>query len=362
MKGIALVFVAGLAAGCARNDKQSKAPTTAVADDARHKFDRGVELMNEGAEKYPAASKAFKAALAQSPDLWEAHLNIGVIALRQARLRAAAVSLEKSIDIFASPEGLEALGEVYMRQSRAKRAVDLYERALARNPGDIFLRNRLAVALRHAGRLDEAEAEIRAILGRDAGNVDAYGTLAAIHMDRDNVELAELILSKGLARKPDDPQLLTNMGLVQLHHGDDQAAFELFERASTADPGFLVGRMNKAAVFLRVGDHIRAIQELDYILRIEPGNTQALLNLGIAHRLAGKHEQARKKWSDLLSIDPDNAAAHYNLAVLDMDFTDKPTDAKNHLERYLQLAEENDPHAKSARDRLELIKALEKQS
>jgi tetratricopeptide (TPR) repeat protein len=359
-----LVLAVGLAlaSGCAGKGEVTAAPTVAVSDTSRAKFGEGVELMNQGAEKYSAAAKAFKAALTGSPQLWEAHLNLGVIALREARLSAAASSLEKSIDIFGSPEALEALGEVYMRQGHAKRAVDLYEQALTRNPGDLSLRNRLAVALRHAGRLDESEAEIRAVLGRDAGNLDAYGTLAAIYMDRDNVDLAELILSKGLARNPNDPRLLTNMGLVHLAHGNDQAAFELFEKASTVDPGFLVGRMNKAAVFLRVGDHARATEELSYILKIEPGNAQALLNLGIAQRLAGEHGDARKNWNQLLSIDPDNAAAHYNLAILDMDFADKPADAKAHLKRYLQLADEEDPNAKLARERFELLVALEKNS
>lgn len=355
---LACALVLGSACGSAK--RTSEAPTTEVTETARKSFARGVEHMNAGADEYDDAIGAFRTAIKQTPDLWEAHLNVGVIELRRARLGAAARSLEASIEIYPSPQALEALGEVYMRQGRAKQAVELYERALAGNPQDLRLRNRLAVALRHAGRLDAAEAEIRAILGQDAANVDAYSTLGAIQLDRGNLDLAELVLNRGLKRHADDPKLLTNLGLVALRRGDDQAAFVLFEKASQADPSYLTGRLNRAAVYLGVGDHSRAREELEYILKIEPGNTEALIGLGVAQRLAGDLAAARATWEQLLAVDPDNGAVHYNLGVLAMDFEEKPADAQKHLERYLQLVDEEHPRASSAKERIELLKALKK--
>ena len=357
-----LVALVSAASACRQaTSKETQPPPAALTQDARSHFDRGLEHMAAGAQAYPQATTAFQAALASSPDLWEAHLNIGVIALRQARLSEAAGALERSIEIHSSLQALEALGEVYFRQGHPKKAVELFERALSKAPNDLDLRNQLAVALRHAGRLDEAEAELRAILGRDAGNVDAYSTLAAIEMERENVDLAELILNKGLERHPDHPGLLTNMGLIKLARGDDQAAFNLFERASKADPTFLTGRLNKAAVYLGVGDHQNARVELEYVLRVEPAHTEALLGLGVAERIAGDYAGARAKWEQLLRIDPKDAAAHYNLAILELEFQDRPTAAREHLEQYLQVAAEDDPHVAAARERLELAKALEKE-
>lgn len=357
---LAALLVAVLGIGCAGRRKEAEAPKTAVAADARRQFELGVGAMDAGADRYDDAVAAFRKALSLTPDLWEAQVNIGLIELRRRRLSAAAKELEASLKTYPSPRALEALGEVYLLQNRPDRAVDLYERALRKSPGDPTMRNRLAVALRHAGKLDEAQAEIRAILGRDAGNVDAYCTLAAIHMGRDALDMAELVLNRGLARHPDDPRLLTNLGLVALRRGDDQTAFVLFEKASEVDPRFLTGRLNKAAVYLGVGDHSRAREELTVVLGVEPGNAQALLGLGLAQRMAGDHGAAQKTWEALLAIDPDSPRAHFNLGLLAMDYQEDQTRALEHLERYLQVAPEGDEHRKAATDRVQLLEALAK--
>lgn len=360
-----LLLVAAVVAstGCRPEDRsRAPAPTTQVGAPVRELFERGVAHMEAGAAAYDQAIEAFREALRQAPDLWEASLNIGIIELRRARLSAAAEAFEQSITVYASPEALEGLGEVYLRQNRPKQAVELYEQALARTPGDVGLRIRLAVSLRHAGRLDAAEAELRAVLGQHAGNPVAYASLAAIQMDREQYDLAELILNKGLSRNPDHPALLTNLGLVALRRGDDQTAFMLFEKASQADPGFLTGRLNKAAVYLGAGDHTRAAEELEYVLQVEPGNAEALLGLGVARRLAGDHAAARQSWERVLELDPNNAAAHFNLAVLAMDFTEQPAVARKHLERYLQLAPEEDPRREAVEERIALLQALQRSS
>lgn len=365
--GIVALALAGLAVGLpgckpSKTARDVVAPTSTVSAPARQSFEQGVALMDRGAEQYDAAIEKFEAALAQQPDLWEAHLDIGVIEVRRARLSRAAAAFEASIEIYPSPEALTALGSVYVRQGRPKRAVELFEQALAKDPDDLELRNQLAVALRHAGRLEDAAVELRAVLGRDAANPVAYATLAAVEIDRGNLDIAELVLNRGLLRHPEDPQLLTNLGLVALRRGDDQAAFLLFDKASQADPKYLIGRLDKAAVYLGAGDHEHARTELEFVLAVEPGNTDALLGLGLAQRMSGDLSGARSSWARVLAIDADHASAHFNLAVLEMDFAERPAEAKKHLERYLQVMKardlESDPRAAQAKERLQLLDAL----
>lgn len=356
---VAALVVALLAGGCKRaGQREAAAPTTAVPASARAKFEAGVAHLEAGAAEYDDAIAAFRAAIALDAKLWEAWLDIGVIELRRARLGEAARALEKSLEIYASPEALDALGAVYLRQGKPGRAVSLYERALAKAPDDVRMRNALAAALRHADRLDDAETECRAILGDHAFDPSAYATLGAIMIDRDQLDLAELLLNKGLSRHPDHPLLVTNLGLVALKRGDDQTALSLFDKASSADPGFVTGRLNKAALFLGAGDHKRARTELDAVLGIEPGNTEALLGLGIAVRLAGDLEGARANWERVLAIDADHAAAHFNLGVLDMDYAERPATARKHLERYLQVVGGDGAFVGVAKERLALLDAL----
>ena len=351
-------LVALLILGACRG-RESQTPERSVADEAQAAFAAGVKHMDAGAEHYDKAVREFSRAAELAPTLWEAHLNVGIVELRRANLSAAATALRKSVDIHASAPALETLGEIYLRQNRSDDAVRLYERALKKShANDLRLRNRLAVALRHAHRNEEAEAEIRAILGQDSSNADALSTLAAIRLDQGDLDVAELMLNKGLTRHPEHPQLLTNLGLVALARGDNQAAFVLFERASKADPHFLTGRLNRAAVYLGVGDHAKAQEELSFILRIEPGNTAALLGLGVAQRLAGDLKAARTSWQQILKIDDNHAEAHFNLAILEMDFADQPDVAQRHLEQFLRLASKDHERRKDAEERLQLVKAL----
>jgi tetratricopeptide (TPR) repeat protein len=352
------IALAALPACKRQTTREAEAPTEAVPANARAKFEQGVVHMEAGAEQYDQAVAAFRAAIAIDAKLWEAWLDIGVIELRRARLGEAAKALEQSLEIYASPEALDALGAVYLRQGKTGRAVGLYERALVKDSGNVRVRNALAAALRHADRLEDAEAECRAILGEHAFDPSAYATLGAIMIDRNQLDLAELLLNKGLSRHPDHPLLVTNLGLVALKRGDDQTALTLFDKASAADPGFVTGRLNKSALFLGAGDHKRAKAELEAVLAIEPGNTEALLGLGIAVRLGGDLGAARASWDRVLAIDADHPAAHFNLGVLDMDFAEQPASAKKHLERYLQVVGNDGDKAADAKERLALLEAL----
>ncbi|MBK8719909.1 MAG: tetratricopeptide repeat protein [Deltaproteobacteria bacterium] len=185
---LAALLGAGLPACGRRTPTNTVAPTTAVSATARQRFDAGVGKLDAGANEYDDAIAQFKAAIALEPKLWEAWLDIGVIELRRARLGEAAKALEASLAIYASPEALDALGEVYLRQNKAKQALALYERALREHPDDLRVRNALAVTLRRVGRLDEAEAECRAILGEHAFDPAAYATLGAIKIDRGQLD------------------------------------------------------------------------------------------------------------------------------------------------------------------------------
>ncbi len=352
-----LISVVLTATAC-RNKSPTETPSTPLLETARASFYRGVELMDEGASHYDEALEAFQAGYTISPDLWEAHLNEGIVELRRGRLNAAAKAFQHSKEIYPSPEGLEALGEVYIRQGKADKAVELYERALASDPNDLHLRIRLAVALSNAGHNDQARAELRAVLGHDTDNLDAYNALAAIHIFDGDLDMAELILKKGISRHPTDPALLANMGLVALRRGNDQVAFQHFDQASKANPKFLVGRLNKAAVFLGAGDHRHAREELEFVLQVEPGNIRARLGLGLAKRLEGDLKGARLSWQTLLEYAPENPDAYFNLAVLSLDFEDDPSGARAHLLSFMELAPNDHPRMSAAESRMALIAAI----
>jgi hypothetical protein len=60
-----------------------------------------------------------------------------------------------------------------------REAVDVMARSLQEDPLNLLYRHHLAVGLRHAGRLEDAEAELRKVLEIDESFPLAVGTLGA---------------------------------------------------------------------------------------------------------------------------------------------------------------------------------------
>lgn len=245
-------------------------------------------------------------------------------------------------------DSLDALADADAKLAAAREATSLYRdvlgepalavtalrKALAVSPGDPVLRTQLAEGLRLAGRLDEARAELAALLeefgrrrsperaavhhqlalvARDAGDIDAAiaELQAAAKMDRDNadvlVALAELAREHGrvseaerayrslllVARRSarDDVDAIgPSEVLIALHHlaresGDEERAAELRESAveTAIESDVEVRRARRALV--RQGDYdtlLEILQERLGLVTDDAARAQTLAYLAEA--------------------------------------------------------------------------------
>ena len=210
-------------------------------------------------EVMPLARAAEEKALRVDPALPEAHALLGVCAggfghdwigaEREWRLAMAREPVSRDVRFWYGNHYLLPIG-------RLAEAVETMARALQEDPLNLLYRHHYARGLRHLGRLDEAEAELRGVLDVDANF----------------------------------PWALETLGAVCAQQGNSEEALALTERAHVVTPWSytVVGQL--AALLDRAGDRTRTDALLETLGTGEAYG--ASTGLAIFHAMSGDAEQA----------------------------------------------------------------------
>jgi len=131
-------------------------------------------------------------------------------------------------------------------------------------------------------QLDKAEEKYLQVLQKDKANVTTLANLAAIELDLDHLETAEINIKQAIALAPDDSYSYFVLGRLKFRQRKYDEAIDAFSRAAQLDP-------------------------LD-------AQVQNFLGLALSEKgLRGPAETALRK---AIQIDPGCADAHNNLAVV----------------------------------------------
>ena len=207
----------------------------------------------------PLARAAEEKALRVDPALPEAHALLGVCAgcfghdwigaEHEWRLAMAREPISRDVRFWYGNHYLLPIG-------RVAEAVETMARGLQDDPLNLLYRHHYARGLRHLGRLDEAEAELRGVLDID----------------------------------PDFPWALETFGAVCAQQGNSQEALAVTERAHAVTPWSYTVMGQLAALLDRAGDRMRTDALLETLGTGEAYG--ASTGLAIFHAMRGDAEQA----------------------------------------------------------------------
>src|SRR5574337_2164896 len=119
-----------------------------------------------------------------------------------------------------------------------------------------------------------------------------------------------------LAKHPDNPFGLNNVGVAYLNSGDLNEAQAYFQKALAKAPQFLTARANLAKVYTftnRIPDALHHYQEL---AKVQPNNTVVLMNMALLHVHEREFDRAKELLDQAIALDPSNAAAYNNRGLL----------------------------------------------
>lgn len=189
---------------------------------------------------FPAAAKAFDAAIAQQPDSWTSYRGKALAQnLAQQPDQAQATlkqGIEKtgSVDLFAS---LAALHEVY---GRVNEAIATYEAALERHPRSQPVANNLAMLLvtHRRGERDLERASQVAKLLEGASQPALLDTLGWVKYHRGAIAEAVALLKQAADKSPGSPEIQYHLGMAQWRSGDQAAAKRNLQAALDSERKF----------------------------------------------------------------------------------------------------------------------------
>jgi tetratricopeptide (TPR) repeat protein len=184
-------------------------------------------------EVMPLARAAEEAALRLDPSLPEAHALLGVWAgsfsydwieaERRWRLAMAREPVSRDVRLWYGNHYLLSIG-------RPVEAVEAMAWGLEGDPLNLLYRHHLARGLRHAGRLEDAEAELRKALELDENFPPALDTLGAVCAQQGRFEEALRLTERAYALTPWVNTISGQLAALLVRAGASSRADTLIER------------------------------------------------------------------------------------------------------------------------------------
>jgi Flp pilus assembly protein TadD len=356
---IALLTACGTA-----TPKAALAPAVlpAAKPEARQYFEEGLRLLHRGtgAGALEQAAEQFTKAVRADQKLFEAWHDLGTIRARQGQWPEAVDAFRAALALQpVSRRTLVSLGEALGRTGEWAEVANLYGERLAADPKDDDLRLRHIQALRESGKASEALEAARALLAKDGKNAAAFNALGLVYYRTNKLPLAESAFRRAIELEPkakSSAAVWNNLGLVALARGNDQEAFQAFEKASALDGEHREAHLNQATVYLDCGDYKRAEREIRKAIEIDADDPDAYVALGVALRGQKRFDDARAAYERALAARPNHPPALYDLGILYMDFQQDKAKARENLTLYRKLAGPHDPKRADAAARLKELK------
>jgi putative PEP-CTERM system TPR-repeat lipoprotein len=214
------------------------------------------------------------------------------------------------------------LAVLYLQRGEARRAAEVAQAVVAREPKNAPLHNLLGVALTAAGDRQGGRAAYEKALALDKDLVAARLNLARLELAEGKTDAARARLERIVKERPKDTAAMLELAAIAEHAGHADDAIRWLEKVHALD------RRNAAAAAQLVDLHL-ARQELDKALTVAkeadaaaPESLVALAALGRAQLAAGNRAAAQTifaRMTRLASFDADwlTEIARYQLAAND---------------------------------------------
>jgi len=205
----------------------------------------GLALFNKG--QVDEAMAHYQKALAIRPNNAEAHNNLGFALFQKGWVDQAISYYQKALGIDSNYAGAHNnLGLAFYQKGRADEAIEQYQRALEINPNYAEAHNNLGLTLAQKGQLNAALAQFQKALEINPNYVEAYSNLGAALFQKGQLDEAIVQFQKALAIDPNDAEAHNNLGWAFLQKGQVDEAMAQFQEALQLKPNYVDAQNNLA--------------------------------------------------------------------------------------------------------------------
>ncbi len=216
--------------------------------------------------------------------------------------------LEKALDMFDRAlakdanlaDAYNAKGVIFTRRREYDEALKLYQKALTLNPSDAGIRLNIALTYHLQGRQDEASQEYKRVLETNQEIASQVSSLfggsptppAPAGGDRVKQMSADNAYGEGAS---------------YLQLGSLDKAVEAFDRAINLNPDLADAYNAKGVIFTRRREYDEALKLYQKALTLNPSDAGIRLNIVLTYHLQGRRDEALKEYRRVLETSPEMA-------------------------------------------------------
>lgn len=236
----------------------------------------GVVAVYAGQGKYDIAIQALQGQLSKDRSRPELHMAVGEIAASAAKYDLAITEFLWVLnhgDKFSPTAGNLSfrIGQLYSLKGELDFALIFLRQAKDLLPGNTAVLTALGMTLQHAGQIDAAGREYRAVLDADPDNAIALNNLAVLLSESGgDLDTALKYAKRASELQPDSPDVGDTLGWVDLKKNMTAEAVRILTGVVKKEPGRSTFRYHLALALEQQGDHAGAIQELKTALNSMP--------------------------------------------------------------------------------------------
>lgn len=339
---------------------------------AQDAFRRGVRAVSQTPPDYATARSAFEEATRRDPAFLEAWFNLGMLFERTGRpLEAVEVYQQALQKNPGNRDAKAAVGKVYLslakraREARDTQKADRYEseakrlfdEVISEDTDNVQANNALALYWLMRGDQKTAEDFVKKVLLLQPRNVVALNTRGLINLQAGRLSIARWVFEeKALREDPNSTEALTNLGVTYLKMGETPKAVASFEKALVVDPDNFEARMNLAAIYLEYLHYQAALEQYDAVIRLVPGEAEAWVGSGSC--LLGLHQpkEAVERWKKALELNANLGPLYARIGKVYESSLNDLDQAIQYYDWYLERA--NPPANDPIRGRLPVLKEM----
>lgn len=252
-----------------------------------------------------------KSALQQSPQSPEARFLLGKALLAEGKVAEAVLELEKARDLkHPDNEVLPLLAKALLGQRQAKKLTDLYGNTSLPDPAaHAALKAMVAAAYGAQGKLDLAEANVKAALQLDPKNATAIVLQARLMAGRGEMDQALAVLDKLLAEQPKQAEAWHLKGdVLAVGKHDAVGGVAAYKKALEIQPRYTSAHVSLITTALQRGDMAGFKAAVDDMSKALPGHPDTMLYEAQSALVSKNFAAARNIMQKLLQAAPDNPA------------------------------------------------------
>ena len=253
--------------------------------------------------------------MAQNPNSWMVHSNLGKVLLEKGPVDQAIAHYETALELNPNfGRSHYDLGLAYLQNRQAGEAMDQFEKSVALDPNYAPVYNNIGKILLAQGQVDAAMDQFQRALALDPDFAAAHYNLGVVFDQKGQREEAVRQYQKTVV---DDPQFApahNNLGIALAQRGLITGATEQFRMAVQSDPANAAAHTNLGNVLLHEGQTVEAIEEYQKALALDPTDAETHNNLGLVLFQLGHADAAIAQFEEAVRLKPDFAEAQKNLA------------------------------------------------